>query len=271
MKLRKLLLPFFLSLGLASCDISLKSVTGVSVEIEQKSRVEGDSFLTSEFNVIVEYSNNTTKKVSFSDFGEYLLSASYYSPISEKSKRLDGDFVLEEVGTYTIEVSYNPTSKYQYKSSGNAYFVVEKKIVPATSMTLSSDSLSLCKGESGLITYSILPEDSTTKTPTFVTNDNNIATVDEEGNVLTTVTGELGVNLKTDGIISIEEECHNEFTKIYTQDADKNIPINVYNSNLMDGFLRGIIDPLLEKGVDFLWQDDDNAQNRRYTKSILHS
>ncbi len=71
----------------------------------------------------------------------------------------------------------------------------------------------------------------------------------------------LGTNIKTDGVISIEEENHNEFIKTYTHDTDKNIPINVYNSNLMDAFLKGIITPFLNKGVDFLWVDDNNPDS----------
>ncbi len=72
----------------------------------------------------------------------------------------------------------------------------------------------------------------------------------------------LGTNIKTDGVLSIEEENHNNFIKIYDVDTDKNIPINVYNSKLIDGFLKGIINPYLRGGVDFLWVDDNNKENR---------
>ena len=71
----------------------------------------------------------------------------------------------------------------------------------------------------------------------------------------------LGTNIKTEGILSVEEPMHNEFVKIYKADSDKNIPINVYNSNLMDAFLRAIIHPLLNSGVDFLWVDDKNPES----------
>ena len=72
----------------------------------------------------------------------------------------------------------------------------------------------------------------------------------------------LGTNIKTDGVLSIEEEHHSDFIKIYDVDTDKNIPLNVYNSKLMDGFLKGIITPYLNSGVDFLWVDDNNIENR---------
>ncbi|MGM9877356.1 MAG: TIM-barrel domain-containing protein [Bacilli bacterium] len=72
----------------------------------------------------------------------------------------------------------------------------------------------------------------------------------------------IGTNIKTDGVLSIEEENHNEFIKIYTKDTDKNIPINVYNANLMDAFLKGIINPFMNLGIDFLWIDDNDKNNR---------
>ncbi len=72
----------------------------------------------------------------------------------------------------------------------------------------------------------------------------------------------LGTNVITDGILSIEEEHHADFIKIYDLDTDKNIPLNVYNSKLMDGFLKGIITPYMNSGVDFLWVDDYNVENK---------
>ena len=71
----------------------------------------------------------------------------------------------------------------------------------------------------------------------------------------------LGTNIKTDGILSVEEVNHAEFVKTYNTDSDKNLPINVYNSNFMDGFLKGIINPYINNGVDFLWVDDKNKES----------
>ena len=71
----------------------------------------------------------------------------------------------------------------------------------------------------------------------------------------------LGTNILTDVILSVEEAHHDDFVKIYPNDSDKNIPINVYNSKLMDAFLKGIINPYLQSGVDFLWVDDKNKSS----------
>ena len=71
----------------------------------------------------------------------------------------------------------------------------------------------------------------------------------------------LGANLKTEGILSTEEVNRGYFSQIYQRDQDKNIPLNVYNSNMMDAFLKGIINPFLNEGIDFLWIDDNNKDN----------
>ena len=71
----------------------------------------------------------------------------------------------------------------------------------------------------------------------------------------------LGTNIKTEGILSTEEENRIEFNKIYTNDTDKNLPLNVYDSKMMDAFLKGIINPYLNNGVDFFWVDDDNRDS----------
>ena len=71
----------------------------------------------------------------------------------------------------------------------------------------------------------------------------------------------LGSNIKTEGLISVEEENYLEFQKFYNKDLNKNIPLNVYDPKLVDSYLKGIINPFLDKGIDFLWVDDNNKEN----------
>ena len=69
----------------------------------------------------------------------------------------------------------------------------------------------------------------------------------------------LGCNIKTDGILSNEEENFGEFSKLYGN--NQSLPINVYDSKLVDSFLKAIINPFLNKGIDFLFIDDSNKKN----------
>ena len=71
----------------------------------------------------------------------------------------------------------------------------------------------------------------------------------------------VGQNIKTEGIISNEEETFSEFSKIYGNDLTKCVLLNVYDNKLVDAFLKGIINPLLNKGIDFLWVDDNNKES----------
>ena len=81
----------------------------------------------------------------------------------------------------------------------------------------------------------------------------------------------MGVNVKTEGNISAEEENYAEFSKLYGKDAGKDIPLNVYDTKLMDSFLKGIVTPFINRGVDFLWLDDNNRENalRSYTMTYF--
>ncbi|MCQ2088303.1 MAG: Ig-like domain-containing protein [Bacilli bacterium] len=200
MKFSRLILPCLLAIGLVSCEVTLKTITDVSVEIAEKDRFEGATFSTKDLRANLTYSNNSTETVSFNRFTYYQLNANYFSP-SGRTYNLTNDFTLEEIGSYTIQVNYEPESKYHYPCSGEASFEVVKKLIPATSLTLGSDSLSLSKGGTGEITYSILPENSTTEAPTFTSSDTSVATVDEDGVVTAIEEGQCIVTAKADDIV----------------------------------------------------------------------
>ena len=78
-----------------------------------------------------------------------------------------------------------------------------------------------------------------------------------------------GLNIKTDGLLSIEEENHNNFVELYNKDSDKNIPINVFDPAIMNAYLNGIVTPLLNEGIDMLWVDD-NVQERAFRNFIMN-
>lgn len=78
-----------------------------------------------------------------------------------------------------------------------------------------------------------------------------------------------GLNIKTDGLLSIEEEHHNDFVSLYNVDSDKNIPINVFDPAIMNAYLKGIVTPLLNKGIDMLWVDD-NKPEHAFRNSIMN-
>ena len=83
----------------------------------------------------------------------------------------------------------------------------------------------------------------------------------------------LGTHLMTDGVLSTSEVNFEKFCNLYNGVKDKSIPINVYDSNFMNAFLNGIINPYLESGIDFIWIDDNNKESvlRNFTMNYYLS
>ncbi len=72
----------------------------------------------------------------------------------------------------------------------------------------------------------------------------------------------IGMNIKTEGNISIKESNYNNFISMYGKDSGKEIPINAFSYKFLDSFLKTIINPLQENGIDFFWVDDNNKANK---------
>ena len=69
----------------------------------------------------------------------------------------------------------------------------------------------------------------------------------------------VGLNIKTDGNLSQSEKYFNEFSKMYG--TNNTLPINVYDEKFMASFLKTIINPIYNSGIDFLWVDDNDKKN----------
>ena len=72
----------------------------------------------------------------------------------------------------------------------------------------------------------------------------------------------LGLNIRTNGIISKNETNYNNFINAYGSNKGEDIPFNVFDYKLCDSFLKNIINPVIESGVDFLWVDDNNSKSK---------
>ncbi|MBR2812007.1 MAG: Ig-like domain-containing protein, partial [Solobacterium sp.] len=73
----------------------------------------------------------------------------------------------------------------------------EYAIIPVSGLTVSPESVSLHKGESTVITASVIPENATDPTVTFVCGNPEIASVDEEGTVTASTIGETAITVTT--------------------------------------------------------------------------
>lgn len=203
MRLRRLFLPIIMSLGLVSCDFTIKTVSDIQIEVDDKVRCKGDTFDVDDLTATVYYSNSETKEIKYENFSYYELDAFYYTP-DGRSHYINGDFLLDDEGQFEVVVTYNPISKYKYGCTANTFFYVESLYVPATSLNINTTSLSLTKGSSAYISYSILPKEASTKAPTFTSNDSSIAIVDQDGLVWAIEEGQCIISVVVD---DIKKEC----------------------------------------------------------------
>jgi len=204
MKLHRLFFPTIITLSLCSCDFSIKNITGITVGIEEKNRFTNDTFDLDDITATLTYDSGNPVEIKYDQFDSYNLTTVCYYPNNRNSGILTEDFVLNYEGSYEIEISYNPQSVYKYGCSGRGSFSVEKLYIAATSLNLESSSISLNKGTTQQINYSILPEETSSKVPTFHSNDTNIATVDETGMVTGIEEGQCIVTIQIDDIV---KEC----------------------------------------------------------------
>lgn len=66
----------------------------------------------------------------------------------------------------------------------------------------------------------------------------------------------LGLKLKTENGFTSADKFYDEAANILNT-KEGNIPLNVYNTKLLNAFYEKVINPLLDTGVDYFWTDDN--------------
>lgn len=107
----------------------------------------------------------------------------------------DGTVEGLQIGESTITVS---TKDNLLKSE----CLIKVLPIDASEIKLSSNELELFIGEESILTYTILPENTTFKNVTWSSKNNDIATVDQNGKVKAIGVGETILTIKTDNSIS---------------------------------------------------------------------
>ncbi len=191
-----------LTLGITSCKISEKVVQEVKVEVNQAVRKTGDFFNLDDITVYLRYNSGTElverNSPTYSD-----LKVMLKCPEHGTVKITSSNYVLSDIGTYDLEVTYNPDSNYLFPVSGTTSFDVIDRIVPATSLSLGSDSLAISTESSQKIDYLVQPSDCTSIVY-FESSDTSVAEVSPEGVV--TAVGE-GQCIVTTCVDEFREDC----------------------------------------------------------------
>ena len=191
-----------LVLGITSCNISKKVVQEVKVEVNEIVRKTGDFFNLNDVNVYLTYKSGT-ELVDRSNSLYGCLNFTLKCPEQGNVRITSSNYVLQDIGTYDLEVTYNPDSNYLFPVSGSTSFDVVDRIVPATSLSLESDSLAITTESSQKIDYLVEPIDCTS-TVYFESSDPSVAEVSQDGVV--TGIGE-GQCIITTFVDEFKEEC----------------------------------------------------------------
>ncbi|MCR5309212.1 MAG: Ig-like domain-containing protein [Bacilli bacterium] len=204
MKRSRLFFTNIIALGLVitACNFSDKVIQSVDVTVEDIVRKTGDFFSKDDINVYFTYKSGK-ELIEHSDSVFNQLDFVLKCPESGNVRITSDNYFLSDIGTYELEVTYNPDSKYLFPVSGSTSFDVLDRVVPATSLTLGSDSISLYVESSEKVDYLLQPLDATSAVY-FESSDPSIADVSPEG-VVTGISE--GQCIITTFVEDIKKEC----------------------------------------------------------------
>ena len=108
-----------------------------------------------------------------------------------------------------LHVPFSTDSTYQSNNKWSQYFgsIVEMDPVLATSIELNETSAEITEGGTMQLTATVLPEDATDKTVTWVSSDESVATVDENGLVTAVSPGTATITATTNDGSELSASC----------------------------------------------------------------
>ena len=191
-----------LTIAISGCSFAEKVVQEVNVEVNQAVRKTGDFFSLDDVNVYFTYKSGK-ELIERSDSLYNNLKIMLRCPEQGMVTLTSDNYVLPDIGTYDVEVTYNPNSNYLFPVTGVTSFDVLDRIVPATSLSLGSDSLSISTENTEKIDYLLQPLDSTSIVY-FESSDTNVATVASDGTVTGVGEGQCIINVCAE---NFKQEC----------------------------------------------------------------
>ena len=177
----------------ANCNISVKAkgvaVTGLTISTSSKSLYIGDSI---NLSVIVSPSNATNRVVSWTSSNTKVASVSS-----------SGRVVAKSVGSaiITVKSNSNPTKVV------TCTITVKQKVIKVKKLSLKKSSLSLLNGKSSNISYSISPNNATSKAVKWKSSDTSVIKVDSNGKIKAVGLGKAYVSVISKQSSSIKDKC----------------------------------------------------------------
>ncbi len=156
------------------------------------------------------WGSNYFDEYSYTGSSSSLSGTSSYNVISKRYSVTSSGLAVAESAYFLkgsasgFESSHQKFSQYttsefyeDYPISSTDYNGSSASSVPVTGLSLSTTSLTLAKGATGVITASITPSNATNQSVTFRSNDTNVATVTSGGVVTAVSPGVCKITVKT--------------------------------------------------------------------------
>ena len=170
----------------------------------------------------------------------------------ELIKNVDYTISFENVDLGKIKVTIEGIGNFCGKTSLNIN--VEKNDVE--SVTIDKTKLSMHPREDALLTASVLPSNATFKDVIWYSSDEDIATVDNNGNVHAKRNGEAIITVEAkDG--GYKAECE---VSVVTNVAEITIPVSKVSLFCKEAYqLKTIITPYNSSNTNLIWASDDES------------
>lgn len=231
----------------ATCQVIVNAmlvpVSGVSLDKSSIELTEGDKV---KLSVTITPENATNKNVTWSSSDEAVAIIS------------DGDITAIKEGNVLVSASVD-------NFSAMCSVKVNKKIIDVESITLKADQKRLKVGETYAISYEVLPVEANNYTISFVSGDESVATINNDGIITAKQTGnttitvmaenkEATVTLKVFNSDDVYLGFYREIIGDYTSYLYK-------NENKIDELFRFVFDDIYRKGEEMIYVGNENSRS----------
>lgn len=166
----------------ATCAVNVSrkviEVTSVTMNKAELTLTEGDS---ETLTATVKPDDATDKTVTWTSSDANVASVDAYGKVTA---------VKEGHATITAKAG---------EISASCSVTVNKKVIPVTEVVLNKTQLKLTEGDSETLIATVKPDDATNKIVTWITSDQKIATVDNDGIVRAIAPGTAKITAKAEG------------------------------------------------------------------------
>lgn len=237
----------------ATCQVTVNAmlvpVSGVSLDKSSIELTEGDKV---KLSVTITPENATNKNVTWSSSDEAVAIIS------------DGEITAIKEGNVVVSASVD-------NFSAMCSVKVNKKIIDVESITLKTEKKRLKVGETYAISYEVLPAEANNYTISFVSGDESVATINNDGIITAKQTGNTTITVMAENKevtltlkVFNSDDVYFGFSRVIGSDYISYLYNNENKKNELSGFL---FNDIYFKGEDMIYvgTEEHRIKNSRTT------